>query len=168
MLAFLYITYITYITAAALEVSGLAVTVIDIRAAQRRLGAYFSRPINLYVTDTLHSSDAQEVTLMTTGGEPPTPEQRIDALERWQRTVAGELDQRDERLRAQIGSRIESEVSGARDSLNDRLEGLREYVVGEPQRRWWGRIYRGPLFFFGGVFLGLGGNLVALAAQPGL
>jgi hypothetical protein len=153
---------ILYSLAAALEVFGLAVTIADIQAAQQRLAEYFSRPVNVYATDAVGIAEAFDPTVATTGGEPPTLEQRIEVLEEWRRSVAGELDRRGEQLRTQTMSRIQAEVSAARDSLNDRLEGLREYVVGEPRHGWWG-IYRGPLLLVGGVFLGLIGNLVSLA-----
>jgi hypothetical protein len=53
-----------YIVAAVLDVLGLAVTLVDLHAAQRRLNAYFSRPINVYVTDAAGVADALDASVV--------------------------------------------------------------------------------------------------------
>ena len=78
-----YVLPFLYSAAAALEIFGLIVTIIDIGKAQRRLDGYFSRSINVYVTDVTGIVDAFDATVVTEQAEPLTFEQRLNALEQW-------------------------------------------------------------------------------------
>jgi hypothetical protein len=71
-----YVLPFLYSAAAALEIFGLIVTIIDIGKAQRRLDGYFSRSINVYVTDVTGIVDAFDATVVT---EPHTRSQHSDA-----------------------------------------------------------------------------------------
>lgn len=102
--------------------------------------------------------EAQSVTLSIPDA---SVEDRVTVLEEWRRNLPAELSEREQRLRKQVESRVDTTVNSAQRSLNDRVKGLRHYVVGDGRRSWWA-VYRGPLLLVVGVLLGLIGNLVAL------
>ncbi|CAL9379678.1 hypothetical protein [Streptomyces sp. enrichment culture] len=142
--------------AALLEIVGIAITVMDLHKARRKLADYLRRP------RTVHLSAALEATFTasaTATGPEQTLEQRVAHLENWQRGMAEALRERDKKLTKRMADRFDRQLKASENTLGDQLEGLRELVAGEgPQNRL--RAYRGPAILTFGVAVGLAGNVV--------
>ncbi|MER6284737.1 hypothetical protein [Streptomyces sviceus] len=142
--------------AALFEIVGIAVTIVDIRAARKRLAGYLKRPRHVYASAGLAVAFAGAVDL-----EPgnQTLEQRIGALEAWRRGIPDELRHREDQLEDQLASDFRNALNATEKTTDDRFKGLREYVEGAQQSFW--ASYRGPSILVVGVVLGLVANIVS-------
>ncbi|MEV6548763.1 hypothetical protein AB0M57_08625 [Streptomyces sp. NPDC051597] len=142
--------------AALFEIVGIAVTIVDIRAARKRVAGYLKRPRHVYASADLAVAFAAAVDL-----EPgnQTLEKRIGALEAWRRGLPDELKYREDQLKDQLASDFRNALTAAEKTIDDQFQGLREYVEGAQQSFWAG--YRGPIILVAGVVLGLVVNIVS-------
>lgn len=150
---------ILYALSAALEGGGIAVTVSDIRTAQRRLADFIHRPRRVYAGDVGSFAEAHDPSVVTS--EQKTVEQRVEDLETWKRTVPGEFERRDRDLTARLERRIQIDLAAAQRTVEDQLIEVREYLEGAMQSA--SVSYRGPVLLFVGVLVGLAANLVAVS-----
>ncbi|MER5798604.1 hypothetical protein [Streptomyces mirabilis] len=147
------------VIAALLEIGGIALTVMDISKARRRLAGYLHRGRTVYGSAALNVEAALSLTVTRANS---TVEQRVEALETQQQNLKEELDRRDKQLMDRISSRFEGELKASEQTLDDKLTGLRDYVGGA-EEHWW-KAYRGPLVLVLGVVVGLLANISSAAS----
>lgn len=151
-------TVVTLAAAAALlEGGGIILTIRDIRTARTSLASYLTRRRSVHLSAALSAESAMTLHVAP---QNQTLEQRLEAMEAWRRGLADELDQRERKLSERLTRQIHGAVSSAENTVNDRLEGLRNFVVGDGQTSW-GKAYRGPIVLGVGLIFGLAGNIVS-------
>ncbi|MFI6334115.1 hypothetical protein [Streptomyces sp. NPDC050535] len=145
------------VIAAVLEIGGIALTIRDIRAERRHLASYLVRPRHVYASD---AGTVEEAMPLWGSSSEQTVEQRLASIEAWQRGLAGEQSQREKKLSDRLSDRFGRELTDVQKTLDDRLDGLREFVTSEGRPHWL-VAYRGPLLLAVGVVAGLAANIVS-------
>ncbi|MGI5406629.1 hypothetical protein ACQEV9_07515 [Streptomyces chartreusis] len=144
------------VVAAVLEIWGIVWTILDIRAARRRLASYLVRPRAVYAHAGVAAATAMAVGLTP---QNQTIEQRLESLEAWRHALPDELGRREQRSSDILRTDFQGALKATERGIDDQLKGLREYVEGAEQSVW--ASYRGPIVLGLGVALGLAGNIVS-------
>ncbi len=146
-----------YVLAGLMELGGIALTLLDLHAIQKRLKAFVTRPRNIFASAVLSGVGSLTVEAVVLG-TPPTLEERVDAIENWRKTgLPADLTEREVGVKKTLRTEFQTELSSASNTINDRIDGIQD-AIGKPERFWW----RGPALLVAGVLVGTVGNLLAL------
>ncbi len=142
-----------YAASALAELVGVAITVIDLSSASRRLQKFLTDEPPFIVTASGKSRTAVSATAV--GVSAPAPEKRLDALETWK---ANELPKELDQLDADLRRLISSITQNTYDTFMGRWRHLKTYLRLGHQH--WLRRYLGPIIVALGIALGLVANAV--------
>lgn len=158
---------IVYGLSAILEFIGLLVTVLDIRAAARRLSVFLENPPAVTVTAMGSLDHGASEKFGIEIHRDTDPNQQFEALRAWASELDDKLNRREDALWEVLRKSYGRVFTNTYKTFMEQWRSVRGYLAGD-RPNWW-RLYRGPLLLFVGIGLGLVGNLLnlyALSSRP--
>lgn len=131
------VVLILVIVGTVLELAGICLAAREVKDRRRELANYEARSVSLYASGLIRAEGTATAT--ETGGDPPTLEQRVVALEGQLAALPATIRASAEQARTDSEQAARMMLNDVRRSLQDDVDGVRAFLlrVTAPTREVW-------------------------------